>query len=211
MPGAGGCSAAAAASTSAAAAARHPPLLQARLRPELAIIAEVGDSWFNSQKLRLPDGCGWVAPGTQPACGWPGGCAGQLACWLGGWRRAAGPVLAWWVPPAAGHLPLSSPRPPRPTPACLPACLPTCLCSYELQLRYGSIGWSVGATLGYALGAAGSKRVLALIGDGSFQQTAQVNRLKRAAEADPRAAGQGAPCTPCLRAKLQPLAAAPAR
>lgn len=53
------------------------------------------------------------------------------------------------------------------------ACLPPLL-SYELQMRYGSIGWSVGATLGYALGTAGSKRVLALIGDGSFQMTAQV-------------------------------------
>jgi TPP-dependent 2-oxoacid decarboxylase len=48
---------------------------------------------------------------------------------------------------------------------------------FELQLRYGSIGWSVGATLGYALGAAGAgRRVVALIGDGSFQMTAQVCR-----------------------------------
>lgn len=39
-------------------------------------------------------------------------------------------------------------------------------------MQYGSIGWSVGATLGYAQGAPG-KRVVACIGDGSFQVTAQ--------------------------------------
>lgn len=35
-------------------------------------------------------------------------------------------------------------------------------------MQYGSIGWSVGATLGYAQGAK-DKRVIACIGDGSFQ------------------------------------------
>lgn len=39
---------------------------------------------------------------------------------------------------------------------------------YEFQMQYGSIGWSVGATLGYAQ-AAKDKRVIACIGDGSFQ------------------------------------------
>uniref|UniRef100_M8B8Q4 pyruvate decarboxylase n=1 Tax=Aegilops tauschii TaxID=37682 RepID=M8B8Q4_AEGTA len=66
-----------------------------------AVIAETGDSWFNCQKLKLPDGCG-----------------------------------------------------------------------YEFQMQYGSIGWSVGALLGYAQGAT-DKRVIACIGDGSFQVTAQ--------------------------------------
>ncbi|XP_052174269.1 pyruvate decarboxylase 1 [Diospyros lotus] len=45
-------------------------------------------------------------------------------------------------------------------------------CGYEFQMQYGSIGWSVGATLGYAQ-AAKDKRVIACIGDGSFQVTAQ--------------------------------------
>jgi pyruvate decarboxylase len=45
-------------------------------------------------------------------------------------------------------------------------------CGYEFQMQYGSIGWSVGATLGYAQ-AAKDKRVIAFIGDGSFQVTAQ--------------------------------------
>ncbi|CAN6715537.1 unnamed protein product [Malus baccata var. baccata] len=45
-------------------------------------------------------------------------------------------------------------------------------CGYEFQMQYGSIGWSVGATLGYAQ-AVPQKRVIAFIGDGSFQVTAQ--------------------------------------
>lgn len=68
------------------------------LTPDSAVIAETGDSWFNCQKLKLPNGCG-----------------------------------------------------------------------YEFQCQFGSIGWSVGATLGYSMGAAKNKRVIASIGDGSFQ------------------------------------------
>ncbi|XP_058110315.1 pyruvate decarboxylase 1 [Magnolia sinica] len=75
--------------------------IQAMLSGDMAVIAETGDSWFNCQKLKLPEGCG-----------------------------------------------------------------------YEFQMQYGSIGWSVGATLGYAQ-AAKNKRVIACIGDGSFQVTAQ--------------------------------------
>ena len=42
------------------------------------------------------------------------------------------------------------------------------------QMQYGSIGWSVGAVLGYAMAAQEKgKRVIAMIGDGSFQMTAQ--------------------------------------
>jgi pyruvate decarboxylase len=75
--------------------------IQGILSRHTAVIAETGDSWFNCQKLKLPDGCG-----------------------------------------------------------------------YEFQMQYGSIGWSVGATLGYAQGEP-NKRVIACIGDGSFQVTAQ--------------------------------------
>lgn len=75
--------------------------IQKMLSGDTAVIAETGDSWFNCQKLKLPEGCG-----------------------------------------------------------------------YEFQMQYGSIGWSVGATLGYAQ-AAQNKRVIACIGDGSFQVTAQ--------------------------------------
>ncbi|XP_078159531.1 pyruvate decarboxylase 2-like [Carex rostrata] len=75
--------------------------VQQMLSGNTAVIAETGDSWFNCQKLKLPEGCG-----------------------------------------------------------------------YEFQMQYGSIGWSVGATLGYAQ-AATDKRVIAFIGDGSFQVTAQ--------------------------------------
>ncbi|XP_057815330.1 pyruvate decarboxylase 2 [Cryptomeria japonica] len=75
--------------------------IQAMLSNDTAVIAETGDSWFNCQKLKLPEKCG-----------------------------------------------------------------------YEFQMQYGSIGWSVGATLGYAQ-ATPDKRVIACIGDGSFQVTAQ--------------------------------------
>ncbi|KQK14495.1 hypothetical protein BRADI_1g16660v3 [Brachypodium distachyon] len=75
--------------------------VQKMLTGDSAVIAETGDSWFNCQKLKLPDGCG-----------------------------------------------------------------------YEFQMQYGSIGWSVGALLGYAQGV-DNKRVIACIGDGSFQVTAQ--------------------------------------
>jgi len=44
---------------------------------------------------------------------------------------------------------------------------------YEFQMQYGSIGWSVGALLGNALAYKGSRRCIAMIGDGSFQMTAQ--------------------------------------
>ncbi|KAL6203441.1 hypothetical protein ACLB2K_027141 [Fragaria x ananassa] len=79
--------------------------IQKMLSADTAVIAETGDSWFNCQKLKLPEGCGWC-------------------------------------------------------------------CRYEFQMQYGSIGWSVGGTLGYAQ-AVPNKRVIACIGDGSFQVTAQ--------------------------------------
>ncbi|OIT06021.1 pyruvate decarboxylase 1 [Nicotiana attenuata] len=75
--------------------------IQEMLSGNTAVIAETGDSWFNCQKLHLPEKCG-----------------------------------------------------------------------FEFQMQYGSIGWSVGATLGYAQ-AAKDKRIIACIGDGSFQVTAQ--------------------------------------
>ena len=43
---------------------------------------------------------------------------------------------------------------------------------FEIQMQYGSIGWSVGVTLGYALGKSGGQ-LISCIGDGSFQLTAQ--------------------------------------
>jgi pyruvate decarboxylase len=43
---------------------------------------------------------------------------------------------------------------------------------FEIEMQWGSIGWSVPASFGYAVGASG-RRIIALIGDGSFQLTAQ--------------------------------------
>jgi pyruvate decarboxylase len=45
--------------------------------------------------------------------------------------------------------------------------------NFEIQMQYGSIGWSVGAALGYQLAVQPDRRVIACIGDGSFQMTAQ--------------------------------------
>ncbi|CAM6095117.1 unnamed protein product [Calypogeia fissa] len=75
--------------------------IQNMLSKDTAVIAETGDSWFNCQKLRLPEGCG-----------------------------------------------------------------------FEFQMQYGSIGWAVGATLGYAQ-ATIPQRVVSCIGDGSFQVACQ--------------------------------------
>jgi pyruvate decarboxylase len=43
---------------------------------------------------------------------------------------------------------------------------------FEVEMQWGSIGWAVPATFGYAVGAP-NRRVIAMIGDGSFQLTAQ--------------------------------------
>jgi indolepyruvate decarboxylase len=43
---------------------------------------------------------------------------------------------------------------------------------FEVEMQLGSIGWSVPATFGYAVGAP-NRRIIAMIGDGSFQLTAQ--------------------------------------
>jgi len=45
--------------------------------------------------------------------------------------------------------------------------------SFEIQMQYGSIGWSVGTTLGYSLGCSPHRRVITFVGDGSFQLTGQ--------------------------------------
>lgn len=46
-------------------------------------------------------------------------------------------------------------------------------CPFEIQMQYGSIGWSVGALLGMQAALGSKKRVIGLIGDGSFQMSAQ--------------------------------------
>lgn len=44
---------------------------------------------------------------------------------------------------------------------------------FEIEMLWGSIGWSVPASFGYALGLEPGRRVVAMIGDGSFRFTAQ--------------------------------------
>jgi indolepyruvate decarboxylase len=43
---------------------------------------------------------------------------------------------------------------------------------FESEMQWGHIGWSVPAAFGYAVGAA-DRRVVLMVGDGSFQLTAQ--------------------------------------
>ncbi|KAB5523085.1 thiamine diphosphate-binding protein [Coniochaeta sp. 2T2.1] len=43
---------------------------------------------------------------------------------------------------------------------------------FEIEMQWGHIGWSIPAAFGYALGAPGRK-VVVMVGDGSFQVTAQ--------------------------------------
>jgi pyruvate decarboxylase len=43
---------------------------------------------------------------------------------------------------------------------------------FEIEMQWGSIGWAVPASFGYAVGAE-QRRIIALVGDGSFQLTAQ--------------------------------------
>ncbi len=44
---------------------------------------------------------------------------------------------------------------------------------FEIEMLWGSIGWSVPATFGYALGLEPGRRIVSMIGDGSFRYTAQ--------------------------------------
>jgi TPP-dependent 2-oxoacid decarboxylase len=58
------------------------------------------------------------------------------------------------------------------------AVLPVLARRYEAQMQYGSIGWSVGAALGCALGVkARGRRVLHFVGDGCFQIAAQARKM----------------------------------
>ena len=44
---------------------------------------------------------------------------------------------------------------------------------FEIEMQWGSIGWSVPASFGYAKGLEPDRRLVSVIGDGSFQLTAQ--------------------------------------
>jgi pyruvate decarboxylase len=44
---------------------------------------------------------------------------------------------------------------------------------FEIEMQWGSIGWSVPASFGYAMALEPDRRLVAAIGDGSFQLTAQ--------------------------------------
>jgi len=56
---------------------------------------------------------------------------------------------------------------------------------YFFQMQYGSIGWATGATLGVSLASGSKRRTISLIGDGSFQLTAQEVSTMIRHDADP--------------------------
>jgi pyruvate decarboxylase/indolepyruvate decarboxylase len=44
---------------------------------------------------------------------------------------------------------------------------------FEIEMQWGSLGWACPASFGYAMGLEADRRLVAVIGDGSFQLTAQ--------------------------------------
>jgi pyruvate decarboxylase/indolepyruvate decarboxylase len=44
---------------------------------------------------------------------------------------------------------------------------------FEIEMQWGSIGWATPATFGYGFGLEPGRRLISVIGDGSFQLTAQ--------------------------------------
>jgi pyruvate decarboxylase/indolepyruvate decarboxylase len=44
---------------------------------------------------------------------------------------------------------------------------------FEIEMQWGSLGWACPATFGYAMGLEANRRLVSVIGDGSFQLTAQ--------------------------------------
>lgn len=121
--------------------------VQGLLQPTTLLLAETGDAIFNCQTMVLPEGCQ-----CEP---------GMVSC-VGASSR--------WLPCTQDQVQDS-----RTCHFCSAATCGNSLPSLphsvdEWSQQYGSIGWSVGATLGLAVGgAAVGRRVLACIGDGSFQ------------------------------------------
>jgi pyruvate decarboxylase/indolepyruvate decarboxylase len=44
---------------------------------------------------------------------------------------------------------------------------------FEIEMQWGAIGWSVPASFEYAMGMEDDRRIVSIIGDGSFQLSAQ--------------------------------------
>jgi pyruvate decarboxylase len=44
---------------------------------------------------------------------------------------------------------------------------------FEIEMQWGSLGWACPASFGYAMGLEADRRLVSVIGDGSFQMTAQ--------------------------------------
>ena len=130
----------------------------------------MGDSWFNSQRLRLPDGCEYEVQMRYGSIGW------SVGSTLG-YCFASGPksrVLSAAVPNGLDKPEVSK------RVCVLEAARPTCLATSRAHppLPLPSLPAAAGpASLHHASlpppSLQVSKRVLTLVGDGSFQMTAQ--------------------------------------
>lgn len=127
---------------------------QAVLRDTHALVCDIGDCLFFASKLKLPGSCSFEVQVRRRR-------RSEASCVL---ARHADPWLSH-AAPAHGCAPSPTPENPRERSHGTPCPLP--------QSCYGSIGWSLGATLGYGIGAPG-RRVICIIGDGAAQMTIQV-------------------------------------
>lgn len=64
-------------------------------------------------------------------------------------------------------------------------------CRFERQMQYGSIGWSVGATLGYQAAVANKRRIMALTANGEPTLSLQQPRMQETGSATRAGTGNG--------------------
>jgi len=133
--------------------------IQDMLTPDMAVIAETGDAWFHTQTLRLPKGTEYQIQMRYGSIGWSVGCVlGYSAAAKGTVRHIDGAQR-----PKDGWEAVASRR------------------LAAAKAEYGASTVDMDAGMGQGLMAscldgdscATPKRVLAFIGDGSFQMSAQ--------------------------------------
>jgi len=163
--------------------------IQAMLTPDTALISEVGDSWFNTQKLRLPAGCEYEIQLRYGSIGWSVGAVlgyAVAARGAGGKARvrdSAQPTPADATTKGAvgtgggDDAPVSGSAGAERS---AQAGTETAGADQGAVTPEGGVKGALERVVGVSAGQAVSvdkaiapKRVLALIGDGSFQMTAQ--------------------------------------
>ena len=140
-------------------------MLQGFLKGEHVVMADTGDCIFWTQKLRLPYGAGYacavvIASHTSPFTALSSirnsGAKSQTS-------RICG-LVSLLLRIVLNRKPINQ-----------WASAAHAACRFQAQMQYGSIGWSVGACLGCAVGSrAQGRRMVLFVGDGCFQIGAQV-------------------------------------